>query len=522
MKSNRFTLKMFLVLSLFAIVLAACNAAVSSELNGTNQPSVVSDATPVEETDQESGTAVSEGEDSSKATAGPTEQIEIEETSSPESTGGDDSTGSATPASNTLRGDTAAGQSSDPNDISQTDDEDQTDDDVQTEVMEENEAGSDGEDDQSTSESSDDEPGDGLNEEGIMTVDDRSDRQREISQDWNTDFSRHTVQYDEMLALLPVRDGIIPIDFPTFIPYDEAAVWLADNEPVIALEINGDARAYPLQILTWHEIVNDTVGEVPVVVTFCPLCNSALVFDRNLDGKIYDFGTSGWLRHSDLVMYDRNTESLWQQFTGEGIVGELAGSQLTFLPSSIISFADFKEAYPDGIILSKNTGLGRPYGQNPYPGYDRIGQNPFAFIGVPDKRIAAMERVVTVSLDDVDVAYPLLELVDDGVINDTQGGQDLVVFHVGGTASALDTPVIAFGDDVGATGVFDPNLNGQKLTFIKDGELIMDEQSGSTWNIVGRATGGPLAGERLTPIIHGDHFWFSWAAFSPETIIYGS
>jgi len=355
-----------------------------------------------------------------------------------------------------------------------------------------------------------------------MTIDDRSERQRLISQDWNTDFGRHTVPYNELLALLSVRDGIIPIDFPAFETQEGAAAWLAPNEPVIALEVNGEAKAYPLQILTWHEIVNDTVGEIPVVVTFCPLCNSALVFDRRLNGETFDFGTSGWLRHSDLVMYDRNTESLWQQFTGEGIVGELAGEQLTFMASSIISFADFQDAFPEGSILSKFTGFGRPYGQNPYPGYDQIGQDPFAFIGVPDRRIAAMERVITVSLDDVDVAYTLLELVEAGVINDVQGGQDLVIFHVGGTASALDSAIIAMGDDVGATGVFDPTVNGQKLTFVKEGNVIVDEQSGTIWNIVGRAIDGPLVGEQLMPIVHGDHFWFSWAAFKPDTVIYGS
>lgn len=358
--------------------------------------------------------------------------------------------------------------------------------------------------------------------DGILTGDDRTERQRIISADWNTDFTRHAVPYEELLALLPTRDGIPAIDNPVFISTDEAADWLADVEPVIAFEANGDARAYPLQILTWHEIVNDTVGDIPVSVTFCPLCNSAVVFDRRLDGQVYDFGTSGWLRHSDLVMYDRQTESLWQQFTGEGIVGELAGEQLTLLPSSIVSFADFRQAFPEGQILSRDTGYRRDYGQNPYPGYDAIGQNPFAFIGELDGRLAAMERVITVSPGDVDVAYPLTELVERGVINDTQGGQDLVVFHTGGTASALDTPIIAIGADVGATGVFDPNLNGQKLTFSKEGDKIVDDRTGSTWNILGQAIDGPLTGEALTPIVHFDHFWFSWAAFRPDTIIYGS
>ena len=359
-------------------------------------------------------------------------------------------------------------------------------------------------------------------EDGILTEDNRDERQRIISENWATDWNRHTVPYDELLALLPRRDGIPAIDDPKFVSAEEAAAWVAGNEPVIAFEQNGDARAYPLQILTLHEIVNDVVGDLPVTITFCPLCNSAIVFDRRLGDEVYDFGTSGWLRHSDLVMYDRQTESLWQQFTGEGIVGELAGEQLTFLPSSIVSFDDFQEAFPDGLILSRDTGHQRPYGQNPYPGYDRIGENPFAFLGVPDGRLAAMERVITVSLDDVDVAYPLAVLFEAGVINDNQAGQDLAIFHEGGTASALDMPIIQLGADVGATGVFDPNLNGEKLTFLKEDDTIKDEQTGSSWNILGQATDGPLAGEVLEPLVHGDHFWFAWAAFQPDTLIFGS
>jgi hypothetical protein len=183
-------------------------------------------------------------------------------------------------------------------------------------------------------------PSEEVPEDGIFTEDNRSERQQIISADWNTDWNRHTVPYSELLALLPVRDGIPALDEPVFISNEEAAEWLAPQEPVIAYENNGDARAYPLQIMTYHEIVNDEVGGDPVTVTFCPLCNSAIVFDRRLNGEVYDFGTSGWLRNSDLVMYDRNSESLWQQFTGEGIVGEQAGEQLTFLPSSIVSFAD--------------------------------------------------------------------------------------------------------------------------------------------------------------------------------------
>ncbi len=358
----------------------------------------------------------------------------------------------------------------------------------------------------------------------ILTDDDRPSRLRAATSAWNTDWNRHTVDYNELLSGGPPRDGIPSIDEPQFIGPNEAGAWLAENEPVIALEIDGEARAYPLQILTWHEIVNDVVGDVPVAVTFCPLCNSAITFDRRFEGQVFEFGTSGLLRNSDLVMYDRTTESLWQQFTGEGIVGELAGETLAFLPSSIVSFNDFQEAHPGGLVLSRDTGFSRRYGQNPYVGYDTIGSSPFLFRGEIDGRLAAMERVVTVSLDDLalDVAYPLSVLSEVGVINDSQRGQDLVVFHASGTTSALGAQVIAAAEDVGATGVFDPNLDGQTLTFRSDGGSILDEETGSTWNILGQAIDGPMAGSQLTPIVHADHFWFSWAAFKPDTVIYSA
>jgi len=358
-------------------------------------------------------------------------------------------------------------------------------------------------------------------EPDLFTTDDRSANLTSLTSSWGTNWERRTISTEELLSGGPPRDGIPSIDDPQFVTPAEAEEWLAGNEPVVVVDLNGDARAYPLQILTWHEIVNDTVGGVPLIVTFCPLCNSAIIFERILDGEPVEFGTSGLLRNSDLVMYDRKTETLWQQFTGQGLIGDKAGEQLTFLPSAIISFDNFREAHPDGMVLSQETGFGRNYGRNPYAGYDTIGSNPFLFDGELDGRLPAVARVVTVALPNgIDVAYPLAVLFEQGVINDVQGEQPLAVFHVGGTASALDTPIIAEGEDVGATGVFDPRLDGRLLTFRKEGDTILDNETNSTWNIVGQAVEGELAGQQLTRIIHGDHFWFSWAAFRPETIIY--
>ena len=337
--------------------------------------------------------------------------------------------------------------------------------------------------------------------------------------EWDTDFRLHTVPYSEIRFVIP-RDNIPSIDAPAFVSPDEAAEWLADVEPVVALEIDGDARAYPLQILTWHEIVNDEVGGLPVSVTFCPLCNSAIAFDRRLDGELLEFGVSGNLRNSDLVMYDRQTQSWWQQFTGEGIVGKHAGRQLEHLPSLLISFADFREAHSEGRVLSRETGYVRNYGVNPYIGYDTFSGTPFLFGGNLDDRLPPVERVIAVSAGGVDAAFPLSALQEMSVINYTLGDRDIAVFFKTGTASALDASVIADARDVGSAAAFDAELDGRRLTFSAADGVIRDAETGSVWSISGRAVEGELAGASLTPLAHGNHFWFAWAAFKPDTLLY--
>ena len=337
---------------------------------------------------------------------------------------------------------------------------------------------------------------------------------------WRTDFSRHTVPYSEILSGGVPRDGIPPIDDPRFVTQSDANEYVEDQEPVVVFEANGEAKAYPLQILTWHEIVNDEVGGIPVSVTYCPLCNSAVAFDRRLDGVVYDFGTSGNLRNSDLIMWDRQTESWWQQLTGEAIVGELAGRVLTFLPAALVSYRDFKQDNPEGLVLSRETGYSRDYGSNPYTGYDKADSHPFLYDGVADDRLPPKERVVTVTVGDADVAFPYSVLAAEGAVNYELNGQALAVFHVPGTTSALDGRSISESRDVGGTGVFDPSAAGEALTFrVEDGNIV-DEETGSTWTVLGRAVEGPMAGEQLRPIVHGDHFWFAWAAFKPGTHVY--
>lgn len=199
--------------------------------------------------------------------------------------------------------------------------------------------------------------------------------------EFTTDFSIYAVPFDEILSGGPSRDGIPPIDNPKFIPVEEADQWLDPREPVILVSIDQAVKAYPIQILMWHEIVNDTLGGTPIVVSFCPLCNTAIVFERTIEGEVLDFGTTGRLRFSNLIMYDRQTESWWQQATGEAIIGSLTGEKLSLLPGAMIAWEDFKNAYPEGIVLSRETGHNKPYGTNPYTGYDDIDNIPFLYRG---------------------------------------------------------------------------------------------------------------------------------------------
>jgi hypothetical protein len=338
--------------------------------------------------------------------------------------------------------------------------------------------------------------------------------------EWKTDFGKHSVPLSEIMSGGPPKDGIRSIDAPEFVGVSAADGWLRPHEPVILLVRGDDVRAYPLQILIWHEVVNDTVGGLPVAITFCPLCNTAIAFDRRVQDRTLSFGTTGKLRFSDLVMYDRQTESWWQQATGQAIVGVLTGTQLSPLPAQTISWGTFKKTFPGGKVLSRHTGYNRAYGQNPYVGYDDINSSPFLYRGPNDPRLRPVERVVTVSLGGEDVAYPFSALEKIRVANDTVGGHKIVVIFEKGVASALDRSSIPESRDIGTAGVFERAVGGKILTLAEAGGRVTDAQTGSTWTILGTAITGPMAGTHLVPIVHGQHFWFAWAVFRPKTRVY--
>jgi hypothetical protein len=222
-------------------------------------------------------------------------------------------------------------------------------------------------------------------------------------------------------------------------------------------------------------------------------------------------------------MYDRATESWWQQATGRAIIGGLTGAALEFLPSQVLSLDAFEAAYPEGTVLSRETGHERPYGDNPFLGYGDAEERPFRFDGAIDGRLAPKERVVTVGSPETEaIAFSYFDLAESGVAEETLEGQPIVVLWAPGTADSFDAPVIGLGDDIGSAGVFSPIVDGRELTFVRhdDDVRLRDLETDSTWSVTGRAIDGALEGTQLERVLHGDHFWFSWAAFTPETRVW--
>ncbi len=336
-----------------------------------------------------------------------------------------------------------------------------------------------------------------------------------------TDFDNLSVDLDSILSGGPPKDGIPSIDQPEFSTAEQAAEWLSDDEPVVAFYSGEDARAYPLQILIYHEIVNDVVDDKPVTVTFCPLCNASIVFDRNVQGDVLDFGTTGRLRNSDLIMYDRQSETWWQQFTGRGIIGKYNDVKLTQLPSQIVSFDTFRSHFPNGKILTRNTGHSRPYGNNPYRGYDDINSSPFLYDGPEDKRLPPMERVLSLASDNqASTLIPVSKLEDNPILNISYDSKPVVVIASSKATSALDKGSIASSRKVPAAAAFSAQLNGETLQFELDNGKLIDKKSGSVWNVFGRAIEGAMKGQQLTQIDSGVHFAFAWLAFEPESSIH--
>ncbi len=322
------------------------------------------------------------------------------------------------------------------------------------------------------------------------------------------DGTRYTVRPDRLRQGCPGGTDCIPsIDDPTYQSADAADGWLNEDDMVIGIEVDGETRAYPLRILNVHEIVNDEVGGTPVAVTYCPLCRSGLVFDRRVDGETLSFGVSGKLINANLVMYDRQTETYWSQLEGEAIVGPLVPRELTLVPSSITTWAEWREAHPQTQVLSRDTGIypKSTYGSNPYSGYadsERVGFD----VDSVDDRLHSKTIVYGVTIGNASRAYPEETVTEADVVNDEVGG----------------VPVLVVEDQrEGGVKLFVREVDGDPVRFSPSEGRLVDED-GNGWSFDGEAQEGPHAGTQLERLNSHGIFWFAWSEFHPETDIYAN
>jgi hypothetical protein len=314
---------------------------------------------------------------------------------------------------------------------------------------------------------------------------------------------KHLIPLDKIKGGGPPKDGIPSIDNPVFVDIQDS-YFMSDSDIVIGLEINGESKAYPLFILVWHEIVNDKVGETPVSVTYCPLCYTNQVFERIINGQEVEFGTSGKLYNSNLLMYDRLTESYWSQALGLAVKGELSGYQLNMVPFDVITWGDWKTLHPDTLVMTTDTGHIRSYATDPYGSYYTEPRIMFP-IEHNDDRMHPKEIILGFNQDDIYKAYKQSDIESNIVLNDSIG----------------TTPVMLVSLFSQNSRAFERTLDDQILEFVYVNNKIIDTQSNSEWNYDGLSISGKHNGKQLERIPIEPGFWFAWVAFHPETLVFG-
>ena len=317
-----------------------------------------------------------------------------------------------------------------------------------------------------------------------------------------TDGTKHLIPLDKILSGGPPKDGIPSIDDPVFGAAD--AAFVSDSDIVLGVEINGEAKAYPLFILVWHEIVNDVVGGVPVSVTYCPLCYTNQVFERTIGGQAVEFGVSGKLYNSNLLMYDRLTDSYWSQALGQAVVGELAGERLEIVPFDVIAWRDWKSLHQDTLVLSTDTGHIRAYNADPYEDYFASDRVIFPLTN-RDGRLPPKAVILGFESGGEYKAYSQQDVESMRIINDHVSGKPILLASM-------------YKDNARA---FERTIGGQVLEFVYEDGRILDAGTRSEWNYDGVAVSGDYAGQSLNRIGFSPGFWFEWAAFHPETQLYG-
>lgn len=337
----------------------------------------------------------------------------------------------------------------------------------------------------------------------------------------STDFTTSKVPLHEFQSGGPPKDGIPSIDAPKFSSVSEADKWLSGDDPVILVTAGKTVKAYPLSIMLWHEIINDSLNNTPIAVTYCPLCSAAICFDRRAAGRTLTFGTTGSLRKSDMIMYDRQTESWWQQYTGEALAGKLVGKKLKLISSSIIPYKTLKNQFPEAKILSITTGFPRKYGTTPYPGYDDPNGEPFLYKTKIKTKLPKMARVLGVFQGRKSKAYPLSLFENRILLNDNIGEIPLLLLGQGTTRSDLDKNSIKESKLAPTASVFKRKIGNLILDFEqRKTKSILDKQTHSNWNSAGICISGKLRGKRLEMIPTQRTFAFAWFEFYPSSELF--
>jgi len=314
---------------------------------------------------------------------------------------------------------------------------------------------------------------------------------------------KHLIPFDKIKGGGPPKDGIPSIDNPIFTDV-RGSQFMSDSDTVIGLKIDDEAKAYPLFILVWHEIVNDSVGGVPVSVTYCPLCYTNQVFERMVDGQEVTFGTSGKLYNSNLLMYDRLTESYWSQALGTAVKGELTGYRLDLVPFDVITWGDWKKLHPDTKVLTTDTGYIRSYATDPYGNYYTEPRIMFP-VEHSDNRMHPKEIIVGFNENGLPKAYKQNDIESQILINDFIG----------------ETPVLLISLFSENSRAFERTIGGDVLDFVYDDGKILDVQTSSEWNYDGLSISGDLEGMNLKRMPIEPGFWFEWVTFHPDTLVYG-
>ena len=314
---------------------------------------------------------------------------------------------------------------------------------------------------------------------------------------------KHLIPLDKIKGGGPPKDGIPSIDNPVFTTVQNSH-FMSDSDIVIGLDINGETKAYPLFILVWHEIVNDRVGDTPVSVTYCPLCYTNQVFERIINGQEVEFGTSGKLYNSNLLMYDRLTESYWSQALGMAVKGELSGYQLNLIPFDVITWGDWKILHPDTLVMTTDTGHIRSYATDPYGSYYTEPRILFP-VEHSDDRMHPKEIILGFHQNDIYKAYKQNDIESNVLVNDSIG----------------EIPVMLISLFSENSRAFERTVDGQVLDFEYVNGKIIDTQTNSEWNYDGLAISGEYDAQRLERMPIEPGFWFEWVAFHPETLVYG-